>query len=130
MRDKQIGVAIIGCGNIAGAYAKNLAAYPEIKLLGATDIDLQRAESLAQQYGGQGKNWLDAVPGESNKTWFKADRTGEFDGQSYAFSGAGYAAMRTRVTVVEVPAYEAWLEEHAAGIQEAQAYVQKRNAGD
>lgn len=73
---------------------------------------------------------FDAVPGESNKTWFKADRTGEFDGQSYAFSGAGYAAMRTRVTVVEVPAYEAWLEEQAAGIQEAQAYVQERNAED
>lgn len=61
MRDKQIGVAIIGCGNIAGAYAKNLAAYPEIKLLGATDIDLQRAESLAQQYGGQAYPSTEAV---------------------------------------------------------------------
>src|SRR5688500_7051439 len=61
MRDKQIGVAIIGCGNIAGAYAKNLAAYPEIKLLGATDIDLPRAESLAQQYGGQAYPSTEAV---------------------------------------------------------------------
>jgi predicted dehydrogenase len=61
MRDKQIGVAIIGCGNIAGAYAKNLAAYPEIKLLGATDIDLQRAESLAQQYGAQAYPSTEAV---------------------------------------------------------------------
>jgi predicted dehydrogenase len=61
MRDKQIGVAIIGCGNIAGAYAKDLAAYPEIKLLGATDIDLQRAESLAQQYGGQAYSSTEAV---------------------------------------------------------------------
>jgi cytochrome c oxidase subunit 2 len=71
---------------------------------------------------------FDAVPGESNKTWFKADRTGEFDGQSYAFSGAGYAAMRTRVTVVDVPTFQAWLEEQAAGIQEAQTFVQERNA--
>ena len=71
---------------------------------------------------------FDAVPGESNKTWFKADRTGEFDGQSYAFSGAGYAVMRTRVTVVEVPEYQAWLDQQAAGIQEAQAFVQERNA--
>ena len=68
---------------------------------------------------------FDAVPGESNSTWFKADEEGEYDGQSYAFSGAGYAAMRTRVTVVDVPTYQAWLGEQAAGIQEAQSFVQR-----
>jgi cytochrome c oxidase subunit 2 len=68
---------------------------------------------------------FDAVPGESNSTWFKANQEGEYDGQSYAFSGAGYAAMRTRVRVVDVPAYQAWLEEQAAGIQEAQSFVQR-----
>jgi cytochrome c oxidase subunit II len=68
---------------------------------------------------------FDAVPGESNSTWFKADEEGEYDGQSYAFSGAGYAVMRTRVRVVNVPTYQAWLEEQAAGIQEAQEFVQQ-----
>ena len=68
---------------------------------------------------------FDAVPGESNRTWFKADEEGEYDGQSYAFSGAGYAVMRTRVRVVDVPTYQAWLEEQAAGIQEAQSFVQQ-----
>jgi cytochrome c oxidase subunit II len=68
---------------------------------------------------------FDAVPGESNSTWFKADEEGEYDGASYAFSGAGYAAMRTRVSVVDVPTYQAWLEEQAAGIQEAQSFVQR-----
>jgi cytochrome c oxidase subunit II len=68
---------------------------------------------------------FDAVPGESNSTWFKADEEGEYDGQSYAFSGPGYSVMRTRVRVVDVPAYQAWLEEQAAGIQEAQEFVQK-----
>jgi cytochrome c oxidase subunit II len=68
---------------------------------------------------------FDAVPGESNSTWFKADEEGEYDGQSYAFSGAGYAVMRTRVRVVDVPSYQAWLEEQAAGIQEAQSFVQQ-----
>ncbi len=71
---------------------------------------------------------FDAVPGESNKTWFKADRTGDFEGQSYAFSGAGYAVMRTRVRVVDVPEYQAWLDEQAQGIQEAQAFVEARQA--
>ena len=68
---------------------------------------------------------FDAVPGDSNSTWFKADEEGEYDGQSYAFSGAGYAVMRTRVRVVDVPTYQAWLEEQAAGIQEAQSFVQR-----
>jgi cytochrome c oxidase subunit 2 len=71
---------------------------------------------------------FDATPGSSNNTWFKADQTGIYDGASYAFSGASYAAMRTRVRVVDVPTYQAWLEQQAAGIQEAQSFVQQVNA--
>ena len=70
---------------------------------------------------------FDATPGESNSTWFKADETGDYDGASYAFSGASYAVMRTRVHVVDVPTYQAWLEQQAAGIQEAQTFVQQAN---
>jgi cytochrome c oxidase subunit 2 len=68
---------------------------------------------------------FDATPGQSNSTWFKADRTGVFDGASYAFSGASYAAMRTRVRVVDVPTYQAWLEQQARDIQGAQNFVQQ-----
>jgi len=70
---------------------------------------------------------FDATPGESNSTWFKADETGTFDGASYAFSGASYAAMRTSVRVVDVPTYQAWLDQQAAGIQAAQTFVQRAN---
>jgi cytochrome c oxidase subunit 2 len=70
---------------------------------------------------------FDATPGESNQTWFKADETGTFDGASYAFSGPSYAVMRTRVRVVDVPTYQAWLEQQAAGIQAAQSFVQQVN---
>jgi heme/copper-type cytochrome/quinol oxidase subunit 2 len=70
---------------------------------------------------------FDATPGESNTTWFKADQTGEYDGASYAFSGAAYAVMRTQVRVVDVPTYQAWLEQQAAGIQEALQFVQQAN---
>ena len=69
---------------------------------------------------------FDAVPGEANSTWFKADEEGVYDGQSYAFSGPAYAVMRTRVRVISVTAYQAWLAQQAAGIQEAQAFVQER----
>jgi heme/copper-type cytochrome/quinol oxidase subunit 2 len=70
---------------------------------------------------------FDATPGESNSTWFKADEEGIYDGASYAFSGASYAAMRTRVRVVDVPEYQSWLAQQAADIQSAQQFVQQVN---
>jgi cytochrome c oxidase subunit II len=70
---------------------------------------------------------FDATPGESNQTWFKADEEGVYDGASYAFSGAAYSVMRTRVRVEDVPTYQSWLEQQAAGIQEAQTFVQQVN---
>lgn len=69
---------------------------------------------------------FDAVPGQSNATWFKADETGVFEGASYQFSGAAYASMRTAVRVVTVGEYEAWLEQQAGDIQAAQAFVQEQ----
>jgi predicted dehydrogenase len=48
---KKLGVAILGCGNIADPYAENLASYPEIDLVGVADLDLQRAEALAAKVG-------------------------------------------------------------------------------
>ncbi len=46
----KLGVAIIGCGNIADKYAENLSNYPQIKLVGAADLEVQRAEALAAKY--------------------------------------------------------------------------------
>jgi cytochrome c oxidase subunit 2 len=68
---------------------------------------------------------FDAVPEQSNQTWFMADSVGTYEGASYQFSGASYAAMRTEVRVVTVEEYEAWLEQQATDIQEAQAFVQE-----
>lgn len=50
MTDKRMGVAIIGCGNIAGAYARDLKTYPFLELLGASDIDSGRAETFAEEH--------------------------------------------------------------------------------
>ena len=69
---------------------------------------------------------FDAVPGRGNQTWFRADEEGTYEGQSAAFSGPGYAAMRARVRAVPVPEYEAWLEQQADDIQESQDAVQQR----
>jgi predicted dehydrogenase len=77
-RTGSLGVAIVGCGTIANAYAENLASYPSIELLGATDVDGPRAEALAARYGGKAYGSLDdvleddAVDAVVNLTIFKA----------------------------------------------------------
>ena len=68
---------------------------------------------------------FDVVPNQDAGTWFKADEEGTYYGASYQFSGAAYAAMRTRVRVVSATEYEAWLEQQAADIADAQELVQR-----
>lgn len=53
MNAGKTGVAIVGCGNIAAPYARNLAEYPEIELVGAADLDRSRAETLTREHGGK-----------------------------------------------------------------------------
>ena len=71
---------------------------------------------------------FDATPGESNSTWFKADETGVYDGQSAGYSGASYAVMRTQVRVVTPEEYTAWVTQQAADIKAAQTHVQEQLA--
>jgi cytochrome c oxidase subunit 2 len=43
---------------------------------------------------------IDAIPGQTNSTWFKATRTGTFKGQCAEFCGLGHATMLITVKVV------------------------------
>ena len=61
MSTTPLRVGIAGCGNIAGPYAKTMKPYSEIELMGATDIDLARAEALTTQYGGKVYATLDEM---------------------------------------------------------------------
>ena len=54
---------------------------------------------------------MDAVPGRTNKTWFKADRTGVFYGQCSELCGARHAYMPIELHVVSEAEYKAWLAE-------------------
>lgn len=57
--------------------------------------------------------------------------TGVYEGRSTAFSGPAYAQMRAQVTVLEPTEYEAWLEQQASDIQDAQEAIADRvAAGD
>jgi predicted dehydrogenase len=58
---KRLRVAIVGCGNISRAYVETLQPYERVKLVGAMDLDRQRAEALASSFGGKVYPTLDAV---------------------------------------------------------------------
>jgi predicted dehydrogenase len=52
MDDRPLRVAVVGCGNISGAYGETLAAYETVAIAGATDIDPERAAGFVERFGG------------------------------------------------------------------------------
>ncbi len=56
-----VGVAIVGCGNIADRYAGQINDYPHVKLLGGFDLERDRAEALVRDFGGKVYDSLEAV---------------------------------------------------------------------
>lgn len=57
----SLSTVIVGCGNIAKAYAKDLKTYPEITLAGFSDLDPARAVAFAAEFGGRAYASLDEV---------------------------------------------------------------------
>jgi predicted dehydrogenase len=47
-----VNVALVGCGNIAGRYAKCIIEEPKLSLAGATDALPERAAELVREFGG------------------------------------------------------------------------------
>lgn len=47
----KVGVGIIGCGNISGIYIENIQKSPQLALVGVSDIDPDRARSVAERAG-------------------------------------------------------------------------------
>ena len=47
---EPFGVAVVGCGNISNQYLKNLAAFPDVRVLFCADVDLDRAKTQASAY--------------------------------------------------------------------------------
>ena len=61
MNKKTVRVGIVGSGNIANVYAKNIARYPHCALAGFQDIDPARAEKLAKEYGVKAYKTIEEV---------------------------------------------------------------------
>jgi len=57
---------------------------------------------------------IDAIPGRTNVLRLRADGAGPMRGQCAEFCGLEHALMAFEVTVLEAPAFRAWMREHAA----------------
>jgi cytochrome c oxidase subunit II len=62
---------------------------------------------------------MDAIPGYTNKTWFKATEAGTFKGQCAELCGRNHANMTARVKAVPFDEYQAWYDRQAADIKSA-----------
>jgi cytochrome c oxidase subunit II len=62
---------------------------------------------------------MDAIPGYTNKTWFKADRAGVYEGQCAELCGRNHANMLARVRAVPFDEYQSWYDQQAADIKTA-----------
>lgn len=61
MPSTPLRTVIVGCGNVAKRYAEQIKSYPEVELLGFSDMLPERAEQFAGEYGGQAYPTLHAV---------------------------------------------------------------------
>jgi cytochrome c oxidase subunit 2 len=72
--------------------------------------------------GGQ----VQAVPGTTSQTWFKADEEGVYEGPSTTFSGTSFPAMRAWVRVVSPENYQAYLDDLKQELTKAGEIVQRQ----
>lgn len=66
---------------------------------------------------------VDAVPGYTTYTWFKALHTGTFKGQCAQLCGMNHAAMTATIKVVSPAQYQAWLASQKQKLSAADAQV-------
>jgi predicted dehydrogenase len=45
-------IAIVGCGNISGAYGETISTYPSVRIVGATDVDASLSAAFVERFGG------------------------------------------------------------------------------
>jgi predicted dehydrogenase len=57
-------VAVVGCGNISGAYGETIGAYPSVRIAGATDVDRALSSAFVDRFGGVVYPSLDDVLGD------------------------------------------------------------------
>jgi cytochrome c oxidase subunit 2 len=115
-----------GAGCLTDAFTRKLPySYEEmVAPVGATVVlDITAIDVIHSwwipSFGGK----VDAVPGYTTYTWFKALHTGLFHGQCAQLCGRNHAAMTALVKVVSPAEYQAWLAEQERLINQGNGQV-------
>lgn len=58
---RPLRVGIVGCGNVAGPYARSIAAHDDVMLVAAADVDPARAAAFAAEHGVRAHETLEAL---------------------------------------------------------------------
>ena len=62
---------------------------------------------------------FDALPGYTNRTWFKVTKAGVYEGQCAELCGRNHANMYARVNAMPFDDYQRWFDQQAADIKAA-----------
>jgi cytochrome c oxidase subunit 2 len=108
-------------GNKVYSYGELVVPVDTAVILRITSIDVMHRWFIPA-LGGQ----VDAVPGKTAETWFRADREGVYQGQSTFFAGSASSVMRAWVHVVSPDAYQQYISQQKRDLATAQGYVQDR----
>jgi len=106
-------------------YPNGAYSYEELVVpVGATVVLRLRSADVAHSWwipklGGK----ADAIPGYTNRTWFKVSRAGVFTGQCAELCGRNHADMIATVRAVAPFEYEAWVARQKREIQQAERSV-------
>jgi cytochrome c oxidase subunit 2 len=116
-----------GNGCLADAYTHKLPySYQEMVVPANTTVvlDIQATDVIHSWWIPRLGGKVDAVPGYTTYTWFKAPHAGAmYYGQCAQLCGYGHAAMTAIVKVVTPSQYTQWLSQQGADIKSANAQV-------
>ena len=73
---------------------------------------------------------IDAIPGRVNQTWFRAERSGVFDGQCAELCGIYHSKMTAAAEVMPASEFDAWLEERRTQQEAAPRRSARRRGRD
>ncbi len=114
-----------GCNNAAFT-AKLPYTYEEMVVPANTTVvlDIQATDVIHSWWIPSLGGKVDAVPGYTTYTWFKAPHAGSlYHGQCAQLCGRGHAAMFAQVKVVTPAQYKAWVSQQSKAITAADAQV-------
>jgi cytochrome c oxidase subunit 2 len=115
-----------GAGCLNNYFTEKLPySYTEMEAPAGTTVvlDIQATDVIHSWWVPSLGGKVDAVPGYTTYTWFKALHPGVYRGQCAQLCGRQHAAMIARVNVVPPAQYRAWLVEQRRLINEANDQV-------